>query len=355
MSQAAWTEELRSALATNLESFLATKRDEAAALSPRSVALVEQVTSLTMRGGKRLRPIVLTAAYRAVTGDGEFGPVVHAGAAMELLQTYLLIHDDWMDRDEERRGGPSVFAALRDEHGDAHLGASLAVLAGDLASAYASELITMAPFPAPRRDAGLGAFWRLQREAFFGQQLDLVEAADRARKMLPRTTPEATQNVERMYDLKTGSYTVRGPVVLGALLGGANDDAVDALTRWANPVGVAFQLRDELLGTFGDPRSTGKPTGGDLRQGKTTTLIAAGRGLLSASALPRLEAVLGNEDASNEDVAAVTELLRTSGAKRVVEERLERLLADAAGALDDLPYDATDLRMLTPMLIDRDH
>ncbi len=347
MSEAAWTEELRGVLVTQLESFLSTKRDEAAALSPRSVALVEQVTSLTMRGGKRLRPIVLTAAYRAVTGDGDFGPVVHAGAAMELLQTYLLIHDDWMDRDEERRGGPSVFAALRDEHGDAHLGASLAVLAGDLASAYASELITMAPFPAPRRDAGLAAFWRLQREAFFGQQLDLVGAADRAR--------ETTENVERMYDLKTGSYTVRGPVVLGALLGGASDDAVEALTRWANPVGVAFQLRDELLGTFGDPRSTGKPTGGDLRQGKTTTLVTTGRGLLSESALPRLEAVLGNEDASDEDVAAVTELLRTSGAKRVVEGRLEGLLADAAAALVDLPYDTTDLRMLTPILIERDH
>ncbi|MBW2460665.1 MAG: polyprenyl synthetase family protein [Deltaproteobacteria bacterium] len=355
MSQAAWTEELRTVLVANLERFLATKRDEAVALSPRSVGLVDQVSSLTLRGGKRLRPVVLTATYRTVSGDGDFGPVLHAGAAMELLQTYLLIHDDWMDGDEERRGGPSVFAALRDQHGDARLGASLAVLAGDLASAYASELITMAPFPAPRRDAGLAAFWRLQREAFFGQQLDLVEAAGRPGETARRKSPEAAQSVERMYDLKTGSYTVRGPAVLGALLGGASDDAVEALTRWASPVGIAFQLRDELLGTFGDPRSTGKPTGGDLRQGKITTLVTAGRRLLSESALPRLEAVLGNEEASNEEVAAVTELLRTSGAKRVVEERLEGLTADAAGALGDLPYDTTELQMLTPMLIQRDH
>jgi geranylgeranyl diphosphate synthase type I len=303
------------------------------------VELVDQVTSLTMRGGKRLRPIVLTAGYRAIRPDADLAPTVDAGAAMELLQSYLLIHDDWMDLDEERRGGPSVFAALRDDHGDAHLGASLAVLAGDLASAFASEMIARAPFPETRRDEGLDTFWRLSREVFFGQQLDLIATAD----------------VERMYDLKTGSYTVRGPVLLGAILAGAGAEAMAALRRWADPLGVAFQLRDELLGTFGDPEATGKPAGGDIRQGKHTTLVKHAREIIPGAERAALESALGNEDASDAEISAATDLLVRCGAKKRVEERLATLATRSREALAGGPFASDDLELITELLVDRDH
>jgi geranylgeranyl diphosphate synthase type I len=332
-------DELRAMLEVRLESYLAEKRAEAEEVSPESVELVDQVTSLTLRGGKRLRPIVLTAGFRAVNQAGALEDTVDAGAAMELLQSYLLIHDDWMDLDEERRGGPSVFAALRDRHADTHLGASLAVLAGDLASAYASELITRAPFPPARRDVGLDLFWRLQREVFFGQQLDLVASA----------------NVERMYDLKTGSYTVRGPVLLGAILAGGTDDTLASLRAWADPVGVAFQLRDELLGTFGDPGATGKPKGGDLRQGKHTTLVWHARDIVPKSERGALEGVLGNAAAKADEIAAATHLLTQSGARKRVEDRLASLSEKSRAALESAPFDTTDLELLTGLLLDRDH
>jgi geranylgeranyl diphosphate synthase type I len=340
MSQPEWMEELRGKLADRLEAFLAGKRREAELISPDSVELVEQVTSLTMRGGKRLRPIVLTAGYRAIrpTADADDDTTLDAGAAMELLQSYLLIHDDWMDLDDERRGGPSVFAALRDSHDDVHLGASLAVLAGDLASAYASELISNAPFPAARRGLGLDTFWKLQREVFFGQQLDLIASPD----------------VERMYDLKTGSYTVRGPVILGAILADASDEAIVSLRAWANPVGIAFQLRDELLGTFGEPENTGKPAGGDIKQGKHTTLVKHARELVPESERGPLEDALGNQDASDAQVAAATGLLIQCGAQKKVEERLATLSANARTALAAAPFESTDLEHLTTLLIDRD-
>ncbi len=335
----AWMDELRGLLAERLEAFLADKRREAEEISPESVELVDQVTSLTMRGGKRLRPVVLTAAYRAVRPQAPLSQTVDAGAAMELLQTYLLIHDDWMDQDEERRGGPSVFAALRDRHGDAHLGASLAVLAGDLGAVFASEMIAGAPFPAARRKEGLDAFWRLQREVFFGQQLDILAA------------PE----VERMYDLKTGSYTVRGPMLLGAILADADAAAMDALRRWANPLGVAFQLRDELLGTFGDPGATGKPAGGDIRQGKHTTLVKQARAVVPETERAALEDALGNESATDDRIAAATELLVRSGARKHVEERLALLAARSREALASAPFATEDLELITGLLVDRDH
>ncbi len=334
-----WMDELRGLLEKRLETFLADKRREAEELSPDSIELVEQVSSLTMRGGKRLRPIVLTAAYRAIRPDASLEATVDAGASMELLQSYLLIHDDWMDLDEERRGGPSVFAALRDDHGDAHLGASLAVLAGDLAAAFAAEMMAHAPFPEGRRDEGLDTFWRLQREVFFGQQLDLIAAAD----------------VERMYDLKTGSYTVRGPALLGGILADADAEGLGALRRWADPVGVAFQLRDELLGTFGDPEATGKPAGGDIRQGKHTTLVKHARSAVPESERAALEDALGNEDATDAEIAAATELLVRSGARKRVEERLAHLAAASRQALESAPFSSHDLEHITKLLVDRDH
>jgi geranylgeranyl diphosphate synthase type I len=333
-------DELRALVETRLRDFLEGKRDEARRMSPDSMELVDQVAVLTMRGGKRLRPIVLAAAYRAVApGRGLLASTVEAGVALELLQTYLLVHDDWMDRDDERRGGPSVYAALRDAHGDEHLGAALAVLAGDLASAYASELITDAPFPHGRGRDGLRAFWQLQREVFFGQQLDLVANAD----------------VERMYDLKTGSYTVRGPAILGALLGDATERMLEALVAWANPLGIAFQLRDEILGTFGDPAATGKPAGNDLRQGKHTMLVKEARAIVPASERAVLERVLGREDAARGEIAAAMALIESSGARRLVEEHLDRMVTEATAALDAAPFSTDDLRVITHMLVDRDH
>ena len=122
--------------------------------------LVDAVRTLTLRGGKRTRPMVLAAAYYAVQPEGK-DDLRHAYAALELLQSYLLIHDDWMDRDESRRGGRSVWAHLRDRHNDAHLGSSLAILAGDLASAFASELFTRSSCPDGRLNDAFAAFCRI--------------------------------------------------------------------------------------------------------------------------------------------------------------------------------------------------
>lgn len=300
-----------------LASYFEAKREEVAIISPDSLELVEGVADLTLRGGKRLRPIVAAAAFRATAPDGDLADVIDIGASLEILQSYLLIHDDWMDQDDERRGGPAAHAAYQSKHGDEHLAACIAILAGDLASTYAWELMLGAPFPAHRRADGLERFIQLQKEVFFGQHLDTTASAD----------------VSRMHDLKTGSYTVRGPLLLGAILGDANEEQLEALVTFGDPVGHAFQLRDDLLGTFADASTIGKPSGNDLRAGKRTSLVSELEGIVPEAERGALAKVFGQADASEEDIASAAELIVTSGAKANVEARLTALIEQAKAAL----------------------
>lgn len=339
MDSAAFLDTVKRGVEAKLEAFLDEKRVESAAIAPESVELTDQVASLTMRGGKRFRPAVLTAGYLAVQPGGDIENTLDAGASMEMLQTYLLIHDDWMDQDDERRGGPSVHAALRKLRGDAHLGDALAILAGDLAAAYAIELFRTAPYKESRFREALDGFMLIQREVFFGQHLDLIASPD----------------TDRMHDLKTGSYTVRGPLRLGALLGDASEAQMASMMAYANPIGIAFQLRDELLGTFGDARTTGKPVGSDIRKGKRTSLICEAERVLTPSEMKPVHDVLGKLEAPDQAVAAAAEVLISCGAKAKVEQRVSDLHGEATRALETADFDGTHLRALADMMAIRNH
>ncbi|MFW2389924.1 MAG: polyprenyl synthetase family protein [Polyangiales bacterium] len=334
----AWMAGVRQKVDAVLLRFFDSKSAEATGLSPLANELVAEVRDLTMRGGKRLRPIVTTAAYRAASGVSDPSATIKVGAALELLQTYLLIHDDWMDEDRERRGGPAVHYAFQERHRNDHLGASLGILAGDLASTFGWELFLEGRFPNGRRDEGLSLFVKIQKEVFAGQQLDLM------------TDPD----VERMHDLKTGSYTTRGPAELGGLLADVDEAGMSALRAWSAPVGVAFQLRDDLLGTFGSVQQTGKP-GDDLRHGKQNAVVAAFQKLGPTDAQNALlESVWGRADASDEEVLRAATALDAAGSE--VETRLAVLADEARSALAASPFDRDAKQMLeevTRQLTDR--
>lgn len=316
----AWMGEVRQQVDAILDRFFESKCEEANRLSPQAIELVTEVRDLTMRGGKRLRPIVTAAAFRAASGAPDVSPTFEAGAALELLQTYLLIHDDWMDEDKERRGGPAVHYAFQKKHGRDHLGASLGILAGDLASTFGWELLLGGSFPAGRRNQALALFVRIQKEVFAGQQLDLMTDVD----------------VERMHDLKTGSYTTRGPAELGGILADASATGMQSLRAWSAPLGIAFQLRDDLFGTFGSVQQTGKP-GDDLRHGKHNAVVAAFRRLGPSKAeRAALEGVWGRAHATDEELLAATGVL--SAARTEVETRLAFLADEARSALAASPF-----------------
>lgn len=329
--------EVRDATDAHLRSFFAARRAELRASAPEAELLVAGLDDLTMRGGaKRLRPAVLVAAQRAVAPDARLSDVVAACAGLEVLQSYLLVHDDWMDGDLERRGGPSVHVMLRQQVGQEnrpelrsgtpacdHLGDALAILAGDLGNAYAWDLVIESAARAPSPSAVLSVFSRMQRDVVAGQALDLRGSAD----------------VTRMQQLKTGSYTVDGPLALGATLAGATAAQLDGLARFGAPIGEAFQVRDDLLGTFGDTAVTGKPVGNDLRAGKRTAIVREAETTVDDATRAPLTRVLGRSDASAADIQAAMRILEQTGVRARVETRLEGLLKSALDALDAAPID----------------
>lgn len=285
--------------------------------APDAVGILEASRDLTFRGGKRLRPALLAASVACVDPAAYPGAVTDLGAALELLQTYLLVHDDWMDDDPVRRGAPSVHVALARRYGDPHIGASAAILAGDLMGTLVHDLVARIELPTARRRGVLKAFCRMEHEVILGQCLDVTHSPD----------------TDRVHHLKTGSYTVRGPLLLGLELAGGGDAARRALDAYGTPLGVAFQLRDDVLGAFGTEAETGKPVGGDFREGKRTALVQHALAHLGDAGAKELEGLLGHRDASDRDVALARSLIEASGAREHVESRIRSLREQSIAAL----------------------
>ncbi len=280
---------------------------------------------LVLAGGKRLRPAFCHWAYVGAGGDPEDPQVVDAGAALELLHTFALVHDDIMDGSATRRGTDTIHVQFEAGHaldgwrGEARrFGEGVAILVGDLAFVYADRLLAGAP-PAAHQ-----VFTELRIEVNVGQYLDLLGTAR-------GEVNEGT--ARRISRFKSGKYTVERPLHLGAALAGRLDDLAAPLSAYGLPLGEAFQLRDDLLGVFGDSAITGKPVGEDLREGKPTLLFAIAVQQASdadAAVLARY----GAPDLDEDGVAALQDVLMTSGAVETVEGDIDRLVAEAVQALD---------------------
>jgi len=301
-----------------LEGYFADQLGAVAPHGPEVTAMVASLARLCLRGGKRLRPGLLVAGFRVARPEGDLEPALDAGLAVELLHTYLLVHDDWMDGDALRRGGPSVHTELAKRFKSEHRGHASAILAGDYAAGLALEVLSRVSVPPAYGMTLVRTFAEMQQHAIIGQELD-VAATDHE--------PEAA------YALKTGSYTVRGPLRLGALLGGAKPSTLKALDGFAGPVGIAFQLADDLLSAFGNPGATGKARGNDIRAGKRTPLVLEALRRARGRDRRHLAQTLGKARASNAAIERALEILDRSGARKKTEARIEELLAEGLRAL----------------------
>lgn len=309
----------------------------AAAVAPVGVVpaeeLVGPVTALAAKG-KRMRATLLLASHAAAGGtDGE--AALGVAAALELFQTAALVHDDVLDRSDSRRGMPSTHRAIEAAHrsagllGDAEaFGVGGAILAGDLALMGTMRALSLALAGTERAIATevTERFCAMAALCTAGQYLDL---------RLADTPLDAVTgaDIHAVMRSKTASYTAEGPLALGAALAGAPSDAVDAWAAVGVPLGIAFQLRDDILGTVGDASVTGKPAGDDLKEGKRTVLVI--RALESGSAAQReaLLAVLGRHDAPERALATALEALTASGAVAAVEQQIDALATQARTAL----------------------
>jgi geranylgeranyl diphosphate synthase type I len=301
-----------------------------------------------LAGGKRLRPVFCRFGYLGAGGDPESGEWLDVAAGLELLHAFALLHDDVMDGSAVRRGRPALHRRLAADHavggwrGDARrFGEGVAVLLGDLAFACADRLV---------RGGGamVGAVWdELRIELMMGQYLD-VKAAARG------GAPTERALIVARY--KSGAYSVERPLHLGAATAGATAALHEAYTAFGRPLGEAFQLRDDLLGVFGDEMTTGKPVGEDLREGKPTVLLALAVTHAPTSA-DGLLARVGAADLTAEEVAHLRELFLDCGAVAGVERMIDERHASALDALQamDLPESVRDgLRALAARCAWRD-
>lgn len=352
-------EEVPGAVDDVLRRFLDAAAPALAEIGPPVAEVGGMLAEFVLGGGKRVRPLFVFAGWQCAGGpaaDGETDPALtlRVCAAIELIQACALIHDDVIDRSGTRRGRPTVHRRSAAGHesrgwsGDAgHFGVSVAILAGDLALAWADDLVHgivpagpagQGPAGAPLPRGATARWAQMRTEVLGGQLLDIVNEAS------GDETPAAAY---RVMEYKTAAYTVARPLQLGAALAegsapgvngapAANAELAGALGRIGTDLGIAFQLRDDILGVFGDPAQTGKPSGDDLISGKRTALLAAGLQRADAAGDGSgawLRGAVGR-DLSGDELTRARDLLTSSGALAEIEDavtlRLDRALAGIA-------------------------
>ncbi|KES08618.1 geranylgeranyl pyrophosphate synthase [Streptomyces toyocaensis] len=320
-----------------ISDFFAERRAEAASLGEDFAATVKELENYVLRGGKRVRPTFAWLGWIGAGGDPDdpVAPaVLRACAGFELLHASGLIHDDIIDASQTRRGHPAAHVVFAERHrmrrfsGDpGAFGAGAAILVGDLALVWSDVMVRASGLPADAQTR-LGPVWSAVRyEVMYGQLLDLISQAGDEEDV------DAALLVDQY---KTASYTVERPLQFGAAIAGADSGLVAAYRAFGADIGIAFQLRDDLLGVFGDPAVTGKPSGDDLREGKRTVLLATALQRADARdprAAAFLRATIGT-DLGDDDLARVRAVLTDVGAVRHIEREIERRTDRAMAVLE---------------------
>ncbi len=329
-----------------LDAFLEERATELVALGPDATRLITEART-AVRGGKRFRAAFCHWGYRAIRPDvADDAALARACAALEMLHASALVHDDFMDASDTRRGRPATHRAFGAEHraagwrGDAEqYGAAAAILLGDLLLGWSGDMLRRSGFGPDAVSSGLALFELCRSEVIAGQFLDVsVQARGRA-------DVDTAMTVLRY---KSAKYSIERPLHIGAGLAGATPGQIEQLTRFGLPLGEAFQLRDDLLGVFGDPEETGKPAGDDLVEGKRTVLVALALDGAPQAAAQRLDRALGTP-LSPADVDELRTIIDASGARAQVEEVIGHLADRAVGALDAAGLDEQATVVLTEL------
>lgn len=338
-----------------LLSFLSARESEIAAISPDLEHLAEYTRSL-LRNGKRFRARFCYWGWRAIGhADSDNDPmgsvetiddvdsVLGLAASLEVFHAAALVHDDIMDNSDTRRGSPAAHRAFEQLHRSRgysgtsqHFGLSTALLVGDLLLAWSDDLLSSAlahSVPAEVALATRAEFARMRQEVTLGQYLDIHEEAawlhtDEALRM---------ERALRVVTYKSAKYSMEAPLLIGASLAGANASQLDGLRSFGLPLGIAFQLRDDMLGVFGDSEITGKPSGDDLREGKRTVLIALAEQAMPQTTKTVFNEMLGDRSLAPEQIAVMQSTLHDTGAVEKLEGIISDYVNQALSALEKAP------------------
>ena len=336
-------DDLRPRVQKAVDDVIASQRDILDAVSDDLDPLVEAVTDL-LSGGKRLRPAFCWWGYRGA-GGADTEEALRAAAALEFLQACALIHDDVMDGSDTRRGMPSAhhrFAMLH--RGSEWLGSpeaygvGAAILLGDLCLSWADEVLLTSGVPADRLYAAKRVYDEMRTELMAGQYLDLLEQARGG---------GSVERAMRVVRYKSAKYTIERPLHMGAAMAGASPDIVAAYSGYGLPLGEAFQLRDDVLGVFGDPSETGKPAGDDLREGKRTILIATAMARATPAQAAQIRRHLGDPGLDADGVTLLRDVIAETGALDHAEHLITTFTDQALAALGTVELQPPAVDVLT--------
>lgn len=305
------------------------------AISPALWPLMDSLISL-MGGGKRLRPAFCYWGWRAAASDDDLAAhheaALEASVGLEFLQACALIHDDVMDGSDTRRGLPAAHRVFETLHAtdnwvgsSSMFGIGAAILLGDLCLSWADQVFLASPMPKAALERAKPVFDIMRTELMAGQYLDLLEQAR------SNTSIDRAKTVVRF---KSAKYTIERPLHLGGALAGASDSVMQSYSDYGLALGEAFQLRDDILGVFGDPKETGKPAGDDIREGKRTVMVALAFETASPVEQATLTLLLGKQDLSTDEVAIAREILTNTGALAQTESLIEAGIAASYAALE---------------------
>ena len=340
------------AVTEQLREHLAARRAQAAYIGADYDGMIGVLEDFVLRGGKRLRPAFAYWGYRAVTPDPDQAvddELLGVFSALELLHACALIHDDVIDDSGTRRGMPTAhvhFTALHRARGwrgsPDQFGRSAAILLGDLSLVWADDIVAQARI-SPEAQRRVQRVWSdIRTEVLGGQYLDIVAESSGAHSI------ESAMNVNTY---KTASYTVSRPLQLGAAAAADRPDVQDIFHQLGTDFGVAFQLRDDVLGVFGDPAVTGKPSGDDLRSGKRTVLLAEAveRAQQSDPAAARLLVSSIGTELTETQVRELCSAIQSVGALAAVEDRIDNLTRQGLELLRQAPINAPAKAGLTEL------
>ena len=302
--------------------------EEASKISDYTRDVVANIKEYTLRGGKRLRPIFLIYGYKCLTEDDNIDAIIEASISIELMQSYLLIHDDIMDEDELRRGKPTfhiayknICATLFGEDDTRKFGENIAILAGDLLEAYGIDVLTNSRFKEEYITKALQKYAEIVKNVGYGQILDIM-----SEKKKDITEAE----ILLIHKLKTASYTIENPLQIGAILAGAVEADLAVMSNYGLPLGLAFQIQDDILGLFGTEEKIGKPVGSDIQEGKKTLLILHALSNCSEKENGFITSALGNAEVTMAEIDTIRDIVRKTGSldysKRLVGEKIEEAI-----------------------------
>lgn len=317
-----------------LREYFKKRREET--LDPLARKTVDMIADFTLSSGKRIRPAFIYYAYLAAGGK-ENDEIVRVSMSMELTHSFLLIHDDIIDKDEKRHGIPTLHEKykkigrkLSPKKEEEHFGNSMAMLSGDMAAAMANQIIFTSKFPPEIVIRALNKLQEIVYTIVPGEMLDVI---------LEFRGSATEKEILKMYEGKTSSYSFEGPLHLGTILAEKKDDKMlEIWSRYAMPLGKAFQIRDDILGIFGDEKKLGKPVGSDVIEGKQTILVLRALKKGNRGQREKIKKYLGKKDLKKNELDEFRQIIKDTGALEYAQRMAEDFVSESLSAMSEIKF-----------------